>query len=497
MFEHSPVTRIEFMKTVSKSSFVAGLTCHRKLWQLLWDRQSAAPRSGMDQLKMEFGTRFGEVAHCLYPDATLIDINIRKLKQAEEDTRKAIDEGADVILEATFRHEQCRVLSDIVEKQTDGTWHLIEVKSSTEVKDEHIPDLAFQKWVMERCGYPVSKCSVVFADKTGVWPDKRSIFQYEDVTDRVEVAAKLVPEQLLPMLEIATSRGKRPAFEDWISKECHDCEFKKTVCWTEISEPTIYDIIDKRKIPALEAESIVYVREIPGDFDLYKGNRRHVDCMQSQSVNIDKAGIRSKLEELEYPIHFLDFESVSVPVPLFDGNHPWEKLPFQYSLHTLEESGDLRHAEFLHEEHSDPSARTAEQLVQDIGKAGSVIVYHATMESGVLKYLAERFPMHADALLSIDQRIWDLEKVFLQDYRHWRFGSRSSIKVVLPTLIPDLSYETEEISDGGYASLAWIQLLESDDEMGQRQIADALRSYCKLDTLAMVELLKHVRSVVQ
>lgn len=482
---------------LSKSSFIAALTCHRKLWQLLWDRSSAAPRSGMDQLKMEFGTRFGEVAHCLYPGATLIDINIRKLKRAEEDTRKAIEEGADVILEATFRHEQCRVLSDIVEKQPNGTWHLIEVKSSTEVKDEHIPDLAFQKWVMEQCGYRVSKCSVVFADKTGIWPDQKSIFQYEDVTERVDTAVKLVPEQLAPMLEIASLRNKRPAFEDCISKECHDCEFKKTVCWTDISEPTIYDIIDKRKIPALKAEDVLYVQDIPGDFDLYKGDRRHVDCMQSQSVNIDKDGIRSKLDELAYPIHFLDFESVSVAVPLFDGNHPWEKLPFQYSLHTLEENGEVSHAEFLHEENSDPSLPLAERLVRDIGEVGSVVVYHATMESGVLKYLAERFPAHADALLSMNERIWDLEKVFLKDYRHWRFGSRSSIKVVLPTLVPGLSYETEEISDGGYASLAWIQLLESDDMIERQQKADALRSYCKLDTLAMVELLEHVRSVVQ
>jgi hypothetical protein len=450
----------------------------------------------MDQLKMEFGVRFGKAAHCLYPDAIVIEIDIAELKRAEEDTRKAIEAGAEVICEATFRHEQCRVLSDVVERQSDSSWHLIEVKSSTEVQDEHIPDLAFQKWVMEQCGYPVSKCSVIFADKTGNWPDEQSIFQYEDVTDRVEQAVRLVPEQLAPMIEIANSKDNRPAFEDWISKECHKCEFKKTVCWGGISEPTIYDIIDKRKIPALEAEGVFYVREIPEDFNLYKGDRRHVDCMQSQSVNIDKASIRSKLEGLEYPIHFLDFESVSVAVPLFDGNRPWEKLPFQYSLHTLAENGELIHAEFLHEDRSDPSAALAAQLVRDIGGVGSVVVYHATMESGVLQYLAERFPVHADALLSMDDRLWDLEKVFLQDYRHWRFGSRSSIKVVLPTLIPDLSYETEEISDGGYASLAWIQLLESEDKDERQKIADALRSYCKLDTLAMVELLKHVRSVV-
>jgi len=483
-------------KYISKSSYMAGLDCHRKLWQLLWDRNNAGPRSGIDQLRMEFGIRFGEVAHCLYPDAILIDINIRKLKRAEEDTRKAIEDGAEVILEATFRHEQCRVLSDIVEKQPDDTWHLMEVKSSTEVKKEHIPDLAFQKWVMERCGYPVSKCSVVFADKSGIWPDQKSIFKFEDVTDRVNAAVEEVPAQLKPMLKIAESRGQPPDARDCITKKCHKCEFKKTVCWKDITEPTIYDVVHVSKIPALKALDVFHVKDIRNDFGLNNTDRGHVDRMKAKSVDIDKAGLLSMLEKLEYPIYFLDFESIAVAVPLFDGNRSWQKLPIQYSIHVLEENGEMRHVEFLHEENSDPSAALAARLVADIGESGSVVVYHAQMESGVLQDLVDRFPQYATALLSMDARIWDLEVVFLKHYRDWRFGSKSSIKVVLPALIPELSYENEVVSDGGEASLSWVQMLETDDFLVRQEKAEALRSYCKLDTLAMVELLEHVRNVV-
>jgi hypothetical protein len=480
---------------ISKSSFVQGLTCHRKLWQLLWDRHSAGPRSGIDQLRMEFGIRFGEVAHCLYPSAVLIDINIRKLMRAEEDTRRAIQEGAEVILEATFRYEQSRVLSDVIGKQPDGSWHLIEVKSSTRVKDEHISDLAYQKWVIEQCGYAVSKCSVLFADRTGTWPDRPSIFQYEDVTGRVDAYVPEVPEALSPMLEIAASRSNEPNIKDWYSKECHECEFKKTVCWKNIDEPTIYDVVNVSKISQLEAQGIFYVKDIPTDFLLSKTDRRHVDCMQAECINIDKAAIASMIDELDYPIHFLDFESVSVAVPLFDGNHPWEKLPFQYSLHILEQNGELQHVEFLHEDNSDPSQPLAERLINDVGGTGSVVVYHKTMESGVLKRLAEIFPQHAEALNSMNARIWDLEVIFRKHYRHWKFGSKSSIKVVLPVLVPNLSYEDEPISDGGQATLNWIKMLESDDMIERQQTTDELRSYCKLDTLAMVELLEHLRSV--
>ena len=159
----------------------------------------------------------------------------------------------------------------------------------------------------------------------------------------------------------------------------------------------------------------------------------------------------------------------------------------------MEEDGEVRHVEYLHEDNSDPANAVADRLVADIGATGSVVVYHKTMESGVLQYLADRFPRHAAALHSMNDRIWDLEVVFLKHYRDWRFGSRSSIKVVLPALVPELTYQDEAISDGGAASWGWIQMLESHDFIERQQKADALRSYCKLDTLAMVELLRHVR----
>jgi len=483
------------MKHISKSSFMAGLDCHLKLWQLLWDRDSAGKRGGIDELKMQFGIRFGDLAHCLYPDATLIDIDRYHLDQAEADTLKAIEDGATQILEATFRHDQCRAISDVVEKQEDGTWHLTEVKSSTDVEPKHYPDLAFQKWIMEQCGYPVSRCSVIFADKSGIWPDQESIFQSKDVTDRVDLAYQQIPDQLAPMIEIAESKEARPEFMDCISKECHDCEFKKTVCWKDISKPTIYDVIRADKIPLLKAEEVFYIEDVPKDFELNPTNRRNVDCMQSDAVNIDMPAIKSMLDELEYPIYFLDFESVSVATPLFDGNWPWQKLAFQYSIHKLDEDGTLEHIEFLHEENSDPSLPIAERLVKDIGETGSVIVYFKTMESGVLKDLADWFPQHASALRSMNERIWDLYVVFNKHYRHWKFGSRASIKIVLPVLVPELNHANEEISDGGEASISWIKMLETDDEETRQKLKTDLLSYCKLDTLAMVRLLEKVQEL--
>ena len=161
----------------------------------------------------------------------------------------------------------------------------------------------------------------------------------------------------------------------------------------------------------------------------------------------------------------------------------------------MEENGDGRHVEFLHEEFSDPSEEVAKRLATDIGEKGSIVVYHADMERGVLQYLADRFPEHADALNSMINRIWDLEVLFKDHYRDWRFGSKSSIKVVLRNLIPKLSHQNLGIQEGGAASLAWIEILESNDADFKRKKAKELKEYCKRDTFAMVELLKLLMSV--
>jgi len=157
---------------------------------------------GMGELLTKIGTQFGELAHGLFPGATLINIDIFNLDAAVEDTRLAIDYGASVILEAAFQHGQCRILADVVERQADGSWHLIEVKSSSSVKDDHIIDLAYQKWVMMQAGYPVSRCSVIHANKEAVWPNVLEIFTQVDVSDEVDNQYGQVETSLAPMLPL-------------------------------------------------------------------------------------------------------------------------------------------------------------------------------------------------------------------------------------------------------------------------------------------------------
>ena len=112
---------------------------------------------------------------------------------------------------------------------------------------------------------------------------------------------------------------------------------------------------------------------------------------------------------------------------------------------------------------------------------------------GVLNSLRNKFPKYAPELKSMTERLWDLHPIFEKHYRHWRFGSKSSIKVVLPTLVPELSYKDLEIQEGGGASFGWVRMIESGDVDSQENIARDLLAYCGLDTLAMVRLLEVLR----
>ena len=352
-------------KLLSKSSFMAGLDCHRKLWQLLWDRDSAAPFDGMSQLLMEMGNRFGVLAHQLYPGATLIDVDYRHLDQALRDTQAALDAGATTILEACFVYDHFRVVSDVVERQTDGSWHLIEVKSSTSVKARHYPDLAYQKWVMQQAGYRVSKCSVLHANRGGSWPDVASNFTLVDVSKEVDDWYPDIEPALETMRPLMVEGSDAPEARPLFSRNCLDCPFKDTVCWQGIDEITIYEVINASKLPILEAAGVLYIRDVPREVieqSLNKKDRANVERIQQQRVDIQQDVIQSRLAELVYPIYFLDFESIATPVPLFDTIAPWKQLAFQYSLHNLHEDGHLEHRQYLHREASDPSAAVAKRL---------------------------------------------------------------------------------------------------------------------------------------
>lgn len=203
---------------------------------------------------------------------------------------------------------------------------------------------------------------------------------------------------------------------------------------------------------------------------------------------MDTGAIAASLAELAYPIHFFDFEAQNPAIPRFIGLKPYEQFPFQYSCHILHQDGRVEHREYLHTDHSDPRPGLLAAVAIDIAPTGSIIVYHQSFEASLLRKLAQSFPEYADHLESIVTRLWDLEDIFKKHYRHPAFRSSTSIKNVLPTLIPALSYKALAIQRGDHSQAAWDEMILCPDPVQKTQAIADLKAYCHLDTLAMVKI---------
>jgi hypothetical protein len=207
---------------------------------------------------------------------------------------------------------------------------------------------------------------------------------------------------------------------------------------------------------------------------------------------VNEPALTQFLHGLEYPLYFLDYETVMNGIPLYEGTRPYQQVPFQFSLHVQKEpEGPLHHINFLHKERSDPRRAFAEKLIESCGEKGSVVVYYQPFESGRNSELAKDFPDLAKGLRAINRRMVDIYEPFQQRmlYDPAQNGS-ASLKVVLPTYT-DISYEGMAIGNGEQALneyKAFAAGYNTDPEDLER-LWRALDEYCEKDTYAMVELI--------
>lgn len=248
----------------------------------------------------------------------------------------------------------------------------------------------------------------------------------------------------------------------------------------------------QKRVDALVADGITGIVDVPDTFKLSENQRRYVDLFKDGQTQIVWPAIRDAFAELLYPLYFLDFETQTDPIPRHDGLRPYDQFPFQYSLHRMDRDGTLEHTEYLHPDTTDPRRPLMESLIRDIGETGSIVAYNASFEKRVIRDLAAIFPEHRRNLRRYLPRFWDLLDIFRNSYFDPAFGGSTSIKKVLPVLIPELSYTTLEVQSGDIAQLAWKEMTSTPDESKRLELEHSLKEYCKLDTLAMVELYREI-----
>ena len=238
----------------------------------------------------------------------------------------------------------------------------------------------------------------------------------------------------------------------------------------------------------MQDAGVLYLADVPASYALTAAQRAFVDFHAQEQVIVDRAAIQKALAALQFPLYFLDFETIDYAIPIFDGCKPYQHVPFQYSCHMLAADGTLTHCDYLHTDATDPRRPLAESLLRHIGATGSLIAYNIPFERGVLLHLAEHLPAYASRLQGMADRLWDQLPIFRQHYRDYRFGKSNSLKAVLPVIVPAMSYTMLDVQNGAQAQVVWEAMIGEGETAVKQTMIQQLRDYCHLDTLAMVEI---------
>jgi hypothetical protein len=476
---------------LTKSRYIKGLICRKALWLQEHDPARAGPCTAARERVLDQGIEVGRLAAERFPGGVLVPAGPQEPERALAETRQALACGAPAVFEAAFLHHQTLVRVDVLRLTAGGVWDLIEVKSTTRVKEEHLPDVAVQRFVAEGSGLRLGGVFLMHLNPECTFPDLSDLFVLEDLGAQVAGTLAGVGGELEGFLRLL---GERAEPRVPVGPQCtspYECQFR-AYCWRRVPEVSVFDVpLLKAEAKAeLAARGILDIARIPADFPLPPTSRRFVDLYLGGRARVDWPAIRRELEGLEFPLHFLDFETDNPAVPRFAGLHPFSRLPFQFSCHRLASGGELRHFEHLHAGPGDPRPPLARALGEALGPAGTLVAYNASFEKSVLQELAAFLEPGrlAAALEAASGRLWDLLAIFREHYQDPAFGGSNSLKSVLPALLPAFSYEGLEVANGEEAQAAWERLIGLPEGPEKSRLAEALRAYCRQDSLAMVEI---------
>jgi hypothetical protein len=486
--------------SLSKSAFTKGLQCHKALYLKKHFPELEDEISGSQQAIFNIGHNVGQLACKLFPGGIdLGEFIPDQIAKVFEETEILLHQKQ-IIYEAGFSFDNNLCFSDIL-VPNGKQWRVYEVKASTSVKDVYVWDAAFQYYLITKSGVDVKDMSIIHInnqyEKIGDL-DVQQLFTIQSVLDQVILLQTNVEEYIVELNKML-ARDHPPNID--IGTHCHDpypCSFLGH-CWQHIPDYSVFDIsrLDTNKKFNLYRNGIIDIKDIPEDFKLSYDQRLQVESEKNGAAVINRDSVRDFVSNLNLPLFFLDFETFNPAIPFFDYSKPFQMIPFQYSLHIEKNSGGMvEHKEFLAGIDGDPRIPFINQLIKDLGSKGDILVYNKGFECTRLKEIAKNFPIYEEPINAILSRIVDLMVIFSRkDYYTPAMKGSYSIKAVLPALVPDFSYSDLEIADGETASIAFANLYFEPDKQASDKIRTNLLAYCKMDTLAMVEILKVLRSI--
>ena len=477
---------------LSKSRILLHRECPKRLW-LKIHRPELEEIDDSNQARFTTGTYVGELAQQLYPDGVLIDGD--DLAQAVLDTKAVFSGKKRPIFEATLQADGLLIRADLMLPDQNG-YRMVEVKSSTSVKEYYLEDAAIQSWVAQQSGLTLSSVEIAHIDNSFVYSgdgDYKGLFRCIDISEQISGIKDEVPDWSKAARE--TLLGEEPCITT--GDQCN----KPFACsFISYCSPPMDDVkgYPPEVLPyggalarVLRSEGYTDLRDVPEErMEGWKHQRVWRATKNGQAELSPEAG--RLMAMLPYPRYYIDFETINPAVPIWAGTRPYMQVPFQWSCHIETEKGVITHCAYLSNGQSDPRRAFAESLIEAVCIKGPIFVYNASFERSRMQELAEYYPDLASALIAAIDRIVDLLPIAREYYYHPDMRGSWSIKAVLPTIAPDLAYNNLEVANGGMAQEAFAEIMQADTLPERRQqLRKDLLLYCERDTLAMVRIVHY------
>jgi len=492
---------------LSKTNYILYRECPKNAWFKIHKPEIyfESKLSEFEQAIIGNGNEVDVLARQLFPDGELIK---GRDEEAQKNTFDLLKKKRQVLFQPIFEKDNFFVALDILELNNDSGGYIIyEVKGSNSIDEKvHFHDLAFQVNVLRSLGLKIEKINLIHLNSEYVRSgqlDIQQLFKVDDVTKEVESVCEGVSSEMKEALKYLSQEvepmGSCCCIYKGRSRHCSTFAFANP----QVPEYGVHDIArigsSKAKLVELVDGNIFELGEIPEHIKLSDIQKNQVEAHTLNKKIINKAAIAAELASLTFPLYFLDYETFPCAIPRFEGFSPYQQIPFQFSLHTVEAPGkEPLHEEFLHIDPTDPSTSLVESLREHIGSRGSILAWNKRFEGKINEELAIREPQYKVFLDDVNTRLYDLMEIFSkQNYVHKDFRGSTSIKYILPVLVPALSYADFEIKEGGEAAQSWNKIvtnLVTEDE--KRVISANLKKYCGQDTYAMYAIWLYLQTVI-
>ncbi len=480
---------------LSKSRFAAGVQCKKLLWWKVHEPDAVELQPDkVLQDRFDQGKQVGELARERFAGGVLIDPPHTAIADRLRLTQAALEAGTPAIFEASFQADHTFVAIDVLERLDPG-FRLIEVKSSSSLKDEHIPDAAIQAHVAQRSGVDVRAVEIMHLNKECRFPNLGNLLQRSDVTAQVTATLPTIPPEIEAQLEVLSG----PLPDVAIGLHCcepRECPFMER-CWPQASDHIIrlYNVGPKKACDYMTT-GVHTIGDIPPHQKLPPAAQRQMRSMREGRLIVEP-GLAAALEPFTGKLGFLDFETISRAVPVWPGMAPWEQAAAQFSYHEIQDDGTVRHVGHLAEGAHDARPELARAMLEATAGAERIVMY-TSFERTRIRSLQQSEPELAVELKALEDKLIDLHPVIRDHVYHPDFLGSFSLKYVLHPLVPELTYDDLVIVDGLVASVEIARLLFVAQKISPQErdrVRQDLLDYCERDTWAMVKLLERLREL--